>query len=314
MAIDQLAALEVFVAVVEEGSLSQAARRLGKTPSAITKTIAALEQTLGVRLLQRTTRKVVLTEPGQVYLATAHDVLQKLREGERQLAELDRRPRGLLKVTAAQSFGKAVLAGLCAPFGRAYAEVRLEVSLSDRYVDLVGEGFDLAFRMGNYDLPNQIVKPLGSNRSLLCASPTYLARAGWPEEPEQLTGHECLLYRHPMLSTLWHLRQGEREVVVEPRSALSADSYNLLVEAVLDGAGILPCPQWSVVEALERGTLVPLLTDWRFEGAAFGEAQLCAVYPANRRGSPKVQAFIDWVQRRLQEDEARVERVLAPRD
>jgi DNA-binding transcriptional LysR family regulator len=308
---DQFAAVDTFIAVVEEGSLSQAARRLGKTPSAVTKTMAALEQQLGVCLLQRTTRKVVLTERGQLYLATAYEVMQKLREGARQLAELDQTPRGMLKVTAAQSFGRAVLAGLCAPFGQAYPEVKLEVSLSDRYVDLVGEGFDLALRMGNYDLPNQIVKPLGSNRTLLCASPAYLERRGWPQTPEELGNHHCLVYRHPMLSTLWRFSRAGQQVVVEPRGMLSADSYNLLQEAALGGAGILPCPQWSVAEVLERRELVPVLSEWSLASAAFGEEQICAVYPASRRGSPKVKAFIDWVERHLADVGARVERVLA---
>lgn len=307
---DQFSALETFVAVVEEGSLSQAARRLKKTPSAITKIIGALEAELGVCLLERTTRKLVLTEVGQMYLATATEVLQKLRDGTRRLAELDGTPRGVLKVTAAQSFGHAVLGPLCVAFAEHYPDIQLEIFLSDRYVDIVGEGFDLALRMGNYDLPNQIVKTIGSNCSLLCASPEYLARRGRPSRPEELAAHACLAYRHPMLSTLWHLSRDGEQVAVEPRGGLVTDNYDLALQAARDGGGILPCPQWSVVADLESGRLVPLLSEWRFASASFGEAKLCAVYPTSRRGSPKVLALIDWVQSRLAEGEARVARVL----
>lgn len=307
---DQFAALETFVTVVEEGSLSQAARRLNKTPSAITKIIGALEAELGVCLLERTTRKLVLTEVGQMYLATATEVLQTLREGTRRLAELDGTPRGVLKVTAAQSFGHAVLAPLCAAFAQHYPDIQLQVFLSDRYVDIVSEGFDLALRMGNYDLPNQIVKTIGSNRSVLCASPEYLARKGRPTHPDQLAAHTCLMYRHPMLSTLWHLSQYGRELAVEPRGGLVTDSYDLALQAARDGGGILPCLLWSVVGDLESGRLVPLLTDWHFASASFGEAKLCAVYPTSRRGSPKVLALIDWVQEVLVGWEARVAQVI----
>lgn len=308
---DQFAAMETFVAVVEEGSLSQAARRLNKTPSAVTKLIGALEDELGVKLLERTTRRLALTELGQLYLATASEVLQKWRDGTRRLAELDGTPRGALKVTAAQSFGHAVLAPLTAAFSHQYPEIQLEIFLSDRYVDIVGEGFDLALRMGNYELPNQIVKVLGSNRSLLCASPAYLAERGVPQTPEELNAHSCLVFRNPMLSTLWKLSRDGREWAVEPRSPIISDNYNLALQAARDGAGIFACPQWSVVEDLERGALLPLLTEWSFASASFGEDKLCAVYPGSRRGSPKVLALIDWVQRRLAEGEARVARVLA---
>ncbi|MHA7233534.1 LysR family transcriptional regulator, partial [Burkholderia pseudomallei] len=198
--IDLLSALETFVCAVEEGSLSQAARRLAKTPSAVTKAIAGLEATLGVQLLERTTRRLALTESGRLYLATATDVLRRLADGARQLSERDDEPRGLLRVTAAHSFGHAILAPLCAPFAQAFPRVRIELSLSDHYVDIVGEGFDLALRMGNYDLPSQIVKPIGSNRGLLCASPGYLARRGRPTAPADLARHDCVIYRHPTLA------------------------------------------------------------------------------------------------------------------
>ncbi|KVQ92296.1 LysR family transcriptional regulator [Burkholderia ubonensis] len=308
--IDLLSALETFVCAVEEGSLSRAARRLAKTPSAVTKAIAGLEESLGVQLLERTTRRLVLTEGGRLYLATATDVLRRLADGARQLSDHHDEPRGLLRVTAAHSFGHAILAPLCTPFAQAFPHVRIELSLSDHYVDIVGEGFDLALRMGNYDLPNQIVRPIGSNRSLLCASPGYLAQRRKPAMPDELGAHDCVIYRHPTLAGTWTFkRDGERERV-EPTGPIVTDSYDLALAAALGGAGVLPCPQWSVVDALEAGRLVPLLTAWRFESASFGEDRICAAYPASRRGSPKIHRLIEQVEARLAESDARVARVL----
>ncbi len=307
---DRLGALETFIAVVEEGSLSQAARRLDRTPSAVTKNLAALEDAMGARLLERTTRQLRLTEAGQLCLATAYEVTQKFAEGRRRLLERDGAPHGLLKVTCAHSFGRAVLGPLSAGIAAAHPGLQLDIQLSDRYVDIVGEGYDLAFRMGNYELPNQIVRAIGNNRTLLCASPAYLAARGQPATPEALTQHDCLVYRHPMLSTLWHFSRQQEQHAVEPKGAITTDSYNLALQAALDGAGILPCPQWSVTAYLERGELVPLLTNWRFSSASFGDAQLCAVYPASRRGSPKVKVLVEAVEARLAETEARIERLL----
>ncbi|AOK48549.1 MULTISPECIES: LysR family transcriptional regulator [unclassified Burkholderia] len=308
--IDLLSALETFVCAVDEGSLSQAARRLAKTPSAVTKAIAGLEETLGVQLLERTTRKLVLTEGGRLYLATATDVLRRLADGARQLSEHDDEPRGLLRVTAAHSFGHAILAPLCLPFTRAFPRVRIELSLSDHYVDIVGEGYDLALRMGNYDLPSQIVKPIGSNRSLLCASPGYLAQRGRPVAPADLARHDCVIYRHPTLANTWAFdRDGTRERI-EPKGPLATDNYGLALAATLDGAGILPCPQWSVVDALEAGRLVPLLVEWRFESASFGEERICAAYPSSRRGSTKIRRLVERVEAKLADSEARIARAL----
>lgn len=308
--IDLLSALETFVCAVEEGSLSQAARRLAKTPSAVTKAIAGLEATLGVQLLERTTRRLALTESGRLYLATATDVLRRLADGARQLSERDDEPRGLLRVTTAHSFGHAILAPLCAPFAQAFPRVRIELSLSDHYVDIVGEGFDLALRMGNYDLPSQIVKPIGSNRGLLCASPGYLARRGRPTAPADLAQHDCVIYRHPTLANTWTFERGGVRARLEPKGPLVTDDYGLALAAALDGAGVLPRPQWSVVDALEAGRLVPLLVDWRFESASFGEDRICAAYPSSRRGSTKIRRLVERVQARLADSEARVARVL----
>lgn len=237
-------------------------------------------------------------------------MLRRLADGARQLSEHDDEPRGLLRITAAHSFGHAILAPLCTPFAQAFPRVRIELSLSDHYVDIVGDGFDLALRMGNYDLPSQIVKTIGSNRSLLCASPNYLARRGRPVVPAELAQYDCVIYRHPTLASTWTFdRDGTRERI-EPKGPLATDNYALALAATLDGAGVLPCPQWSVVDALEAGRLVPLLTAWRFESASFGEDRICAAYPSSRRGSTKLCRLIERVEAKLADSEARVARVL----
>jgi len=292
LAMDMLAALDAFIAVADTGSLSRAATRLGKTPSAITKAIHGLEASLGVRVLERTTRHVALTEAGRIYLETAGEVQQRLAEARQRIAELDGRPRGLLRLTAPLSYGRAVLAEFGPRFLLRYPEVELNVTLCDRFVDMVAEGFDLALRLGRHDLPNQIVKVVGNNRVLICASPDYLARHATPSSPEQLAEHACLLYRHPMLNPGWLLRRDGRTWQVAPCGPMVSDNYDLLLDATLAGMGIFPCPQWSVIRHIREGRLVPLLSDYEFEGESFGREHVYAAYPSTRRDSPKVRLFV----------------------
>jgi DNA-binding transcriptional LysR family regulator len=174
---DTFQAIQAFIAVAETGSLSRAALKLGKSPSAMTKALNALEASLGTRLLTRSTRQVALTEAGRIYLETASEAMQQLGRVGQRLRELDGEPRGVLRITAPLSFGRAVLSGFCPAFMQRYPEVELDISLADRYVDLVAENYDLALRLGHHDLPGQIAKVIGDNRVMVCASPAYLAFA-----------------------------------------------------------------------------------------------------------------------------------------
>ncbi|AXK40515.1 LysR family transcriptional regulator [Crenobacter cavernae] len=290
---DRLAGLEAFVAVAECGSLSRAATRLGKSPSALTKTITALEDTLGMKLLTRTTRQVTLTPAGRVYLETASEVLMKLSAATRLAAEADGMPRGVLKLTAPVSYGRTVLGGFCPAFIARHPEVSLSVSLCDRFVDIQAEDFDLALRLGRQDLPDHIVREVADNRVWVCASPDYLARAGTPVSPDELKSHACLVFRHPQLNPAWSFVSAGDSVRVVPQGPIESDNFNLLLDAALAGLGILPCPAWSVTGHIREGRLVPLFTPYLFSGESFGQDYVYAVYPKSRRASPKVSAFID---------------------
>lgn len=194
---DKFSSLTMFVASAETGSFSRAAERLGKTPSAVTKAIGLLESELGARLFERTTRSMSLTEAGQLYLDGAREVLERMRETTEEIAQLQHSLRGVLRITAPLLFGPAFLDQACADFLALHPDVRLQVDLSDSYLDLLDGRYDLALRMGNSDLPGLIAQPLAESRIAVCASPLYLARRGTPQHPREVIEHDCLIYRHP---------------------------------------------------------------------------------------------------------------------
>ncbi|MCP8464447.1 LysR substrate-binding domain-containing protein [Pseudomonas sp. ZM23] len=289
---DKFSSLEMFVASAETGSFSRAAERLGKTPSAVTKAIGLLEIELGARLFERTTRSMSLTEAGQLYLDGAREVLARMRETTEEIAQLHHSLRGVLRITGPLIVGPVFLDQACAEFLEQNPDVRLQVDLSDSYLDLLDGRYDLALRMGNSNLPGLIAQPLAQSRIALCASPAYLARRGVPQHPREVAEHDCLVYRHPALDDRWWFEvDGERYST--PRSGrLSSDNQAVLLTACLAGHGLLPCPRWSVLEHLRSGRLVTVLDDFFFEPDTFG-AQILAVYPSNRRATRRIHSFIE---------------------
>ncbi|WP_207885240.1 LysR substrate-binding domain-containing protein [Pseudomonas sp. 30_B] len=296
---DKFSSLEMFVASAETGSFSRAAERLGKTPSAVTKAIGLLESELGARLFERTTRSMSLTEAGQLYLEGAREVLERMRETTEEIAQLHHSLRGVLRVTAPLVFGPAFLDQACADFLSQHPDVRLQVDLSDSYLDLLDGRYDLALRMGNSDLPGLIAQPLAGSRLVVCASPAYLARRGTPTHPHEVIEHECLIYRHPALEDRWWFDLGGERYSTPRHGRLSSDNQEVLLRACLDGHGLLPCPRWSVLEHLRSGRLVTVLDPFYFEPDTFG-AQILAVYPSNRRATRKIHAFIEHLRAALQ--------------
>lgn len=291
---DKLSALSMFVATAEHGSFSRAAEQLGNTPSALTKAVGHLETELGTRLFERSTRRLALTEAGGLYLETARQVLESLREAGEEIGQLQHSLSGTLRLTAPLAFGPAFLNEACAAFLGEHPQLKLQVSLSDSYVDLLDGSVDLALREGRSDLPGMIVKPLAANRSVLCASPAYLARCGEPSTPAQLLEHQVLLYQHAVLDRRWRLSRGAENFSLIPQGRLSSDNHDLLLAACLAGQGLLDCPLWSVQPLLASGQLLQLLPDYQLEPDAFGP-QILALYPSHRRATRKVQAFIDFI-------------------
>jgi DNA-binding transcriptional LysR family regulator len=291
---DKLSALSMFVATAEHGSFSRAAEQLGKTPSALTKAVGHLEDELGSRLFERSTRRLALTEAGNLYLETARQVLECLREAGEEIDQLQHNLTGNLRLTAPLAFGPAFLNEASAAFLVAHPQLKLHVSLSDTYVDLLDSGFDLALREGRGDIPGMIVRPLAHNRSVLCASPAYLARCGTPSTPAQLLEHQALLYQHAALDQRWRFSRGAEQLMVTPQGRLSSDNHDLLLAACLAGQGLMDGPLWSLQPLLGCGQLVQLLADYELEPDAFGP-QILALYPSHRRATRKVQAFIEFM-------------------
>ncbi|MBC9250211.1 LysR family transcriptional regulator [Pseudomonas alcaligenes] len=300
---DKLSALNMFVATAEHGSFSRAAEQLGKTPSALTKAVSHLEAELGARLFERSTRRTVLTEAGQLYLETARQVLQRLREVGEEIGQLQHGLQGSLRITAPLAFGRAFLDAVCADFLEQYPQIKLRIDLCDDFVDLVESGYDLALREGRSDLPGLIARVVGQNRIVLSASPAYLARQPLPLTPETIEQHDWLMYQHPALGRgiWWVERDGQRIGLAHPRlPRLESDNYDLLLASALAGRGVLHTPLWSVAPYLADGRLVPLMSDYQIDPDAFG-SQILAVYPSHRRATGKVLAFIDFLEAYLGE-------------
>lgn len=298
---DTLGALNMFVATAEHGSFSRAAEQLGKTPSALTKAVSHLEAGLGAKLFERSTRRTVLTEAGRLYLETARQVLQRLHEAGEEIGQLQHGLHGNLRLTAPLAFGRAFLDQACAEFLVAHPQIKLRVDLSDTFVDLGDGSYDLALREGRSDLPGLIVKPLGENRIVLCASPAYLAANPVVVTPQTFDHHQWLIYRHPALdpSYWWVSLAGVRMRVPQPQARLLSDNYDLLLANTLLGLGLHACPLWSVQPYLQSGQLLQVMDQYSFDPDAFGPLIL-AVYPSHRRATRKVQAFIDYLAAFLQ--------------
>jgi len=287
--------VEVFVRVVEEGSLTAASQRLGVTTSYASKLVTRLEQRLGLQLLIRTTRKLTLTEAGRVYFERCMGAIQGLEEAEAAAAELNATPTGTLRVTLPTGFGVQFVLGALAEFKGMYPQLKLELVFLDRQVDLIGEGYDVAIRAGELGDPRLIARKLAEASRIVCASASYLARAGTPQTPEELTRHECLLYAYHAMPSRWHMRGPEGEREVEVAGHMVANNALMLVEAAEQGRGLLFIPIFHVAAGLRARRLVHVLPRWHWPMGVF------AVYPPTTRVPNKVRLFVDFMVERLRE-------------
>jgi len=283
--------MRVFSQVVELGSFSKAADHLGLSATAASRHVAELEGHLQTRLLNRTTRRVSLTETGRAFYERCIQVLADLEEAEQEAARAAVVPRGTIKLTCAVNFGVRHLAPTLAEFLAAHAQVGFDVSLSDRTVDLVEEGFDLGIRIGAAGSEHLVARKLGETRLVPCASPAYLARHGAPRSPDDLAGHNCFTYEYVSPRNVWRFRDpagGEHAVRV--RGSLHSNNGDLLAEAAARGAGIVFEPAFIVGPDLRAGRLVPLLQDYMP-----APVPIYAVYPSRKHLSAKVRVFVDFL-------------------
>ncbi|BAI74592.1 transcriptional regulator (plasmid) [Azospirillum sp. B510] len=285
---DRLDDLTVLVEVVDSGSLSAAAERLGLSASAISRRIAQMENRLGTRLLARTTRRIALTDAGATFCLRARAILAALDEAEQSLTETGEEPRGTLRVTMPVMFGQMRVAPLLPSYLRRHPGVSLEVSLSDRVQRLVDEGLDLAIRTGRLADSTLIARRLRPLRRSVVASPDYLERRGVPRSPADLARHDCLTLLSGSGRPEWEFLVGERREVLRPAGGFQADNLWMLRHAAVGGLGLARLADFIVEEDIRAGRLVAVLTDLEVMDEA-----IHAVYPATRHVSPKVRSFIE---------------------
>jgi DNA-binding transcriptional LysR family regulator len=287
--------MQVFAKVVEQGGFARAAARLAISPSACSRHVAELEAHLGTRLLNRTTRRLSLTETGRGYYERCVQLLADLEEAEQAAAESAERPRGTIRLTTAVHFGVRHVAPAIADFMAKHPGVRFDVSLSDRFVDLVEEGYDLAVRIGSTGGENVVARKLGEARIVACASPAYLRAHGTPRRPEDLARHACLLYEHLPVRGTWEFRDREgRTRAVRVAGPLHSNSGDLAAAAAVAGTGIAFEPDFIVGPELRAGRLVPILA--AYEAPA---SPIYAVYPSRRYLPARVRMFVAFLAERF---------------
>lgn len=289
---DPLDGIAAFARVVDSGSFSAAAGRLGISKSAVSAHVQRLEERLGVRLLNRTTRRLSLTEAGAAYYRHCAHILAEAEAAEQAAGALQREPRGTLRISAPSSFGWMHVAPAVPDFLKRYPELAIDITLSPAHVNLVDEGLDLAIRIGVLEDSPLVVRKLAPSRLVLCAAPAYLAARGVPREPRELAGHDCLCTNVLPWGDEWRLAGKDGEVRVAVNARFRSNSAEMLRTAALEGVGIAVLPTWSVAEALGAGALQRVLTAWEPPVST-----IYAAYPGNRLMSMKVRAFVDHLAR-----------------
>lgn len=287
---DKFQEMRVFAGVVDAGSFVGAADALGMSKAAVSRHVSDLEQRLGVRLMQRTTRKLSLTQEGEVFLARCRDILASIEESEAELSTRAASASGLLKVSVPVSFATKHLAPLWSDFLAQHPRLTLDVHLADRVVDLVDEGFDLAVRIARLPDSSLVSRQLAATRLVLCAAPSYLRRRGTPTHPDDLGAHDVIGYS--LLSTpgQWLLQGPDGPVTVKIKPRLWTNNGDISVAAAVRGAGIDLQPTFLIADELADGRLVEVLPGWQAM-----ELGIYAVYPSRKFVLPKVRALVNFL-------------------
>ncbi len=293
---DDLSGIAVFAAVVEAGSFTKAGQRLGLSKSAVSKQITRLEARLGAQLLQRTTRRLSLTEVGRAFYERCRRIVSEAEEAELAVTRLQEAPRGVLRLSAPVSFGLEYLGRALPDFMERFPEVQIDMECADRTVDLVEEGFDLAVRIGWLADSSLVARRIAPCRRAVMAAPDYLAAHGTPRHPDELAGHACLTYSYLQRGQQWDFVDPEngRTFSVGVSGPMHANNGHMLADAAAAGRGVIWGPTFICRRALREGRLVPILEDYEAPSIA-----IHAVYPPNRHLSAKVRSFIDFLVERF---------------
>ena len=285
---DELAAL---LAVAREGSFVAAAATLQRHSTIISKRIALMERRLGVRLLERTTRRVRLTEAGERLAERFRIATEAILEAEQEASATSIELRGRLRLAFPAAMGRQWLAPVLPAFALRYPGLEIDVDYAERHVDLVGEGFDAALRLGTLGDSRLVARKLGDHRIVLGASPVYLERRGVPGSPYALADHNLLRYSGPVLTPEWRMRRGRLREAVLPVGNYRSNDIDALLEAARQGVGIVGFGDWSMARDFAAGTLVPVLPEWQFEG----DEGIYLVRPSGRFTPARTEAFIRWI-------------------
>lgn len=280
--------LDIFARVARTGNMSAAGREMGLSPAVISKRISLLEERLGARLFQRTTRQLTLTETGEGYFKRVVDILSLVEEAEDFVSRRNTKPRGLLKVTAPTSFTRLHIAPYLSEFGNRFPDIELDFHLTDNFVDIIREGFDVAIRIGELQDSSLVARKLAPDNRVICAAPSYLDRHGMPNTLGQLESHVCL---SAGAQELWRLEGPEGQQQLRVKGNIRSNSSELVREALLAGLGIGLRGTWEVGKELASGALQVVLPQYR--GSSSGA--IWAVYPSREFMPAKVNAFIEFL-------------------
>lgn len=286
-----LSYIETFSAVVEEGSFTAAAETLGISKPVVSKQISQLEKHLGVQLLQRTTRRLHLTQPGEVFASYSQRIMLDVREAEQSVLPMQSEPQGRLRISVPESLAMSLLPETMLSFQQRYPKLELDIRVSGRFVDLVEEGIDVALRFGNLEDSTLIARLLMTCNFQVCLSPDYFKRYGAPNHPHDLSEHNCLVYTQSSKPETWVFKEKDgKDIKVKVKGNLRSDAGALLMESALSGNGILIAPTYMVANALSNGRLVTVLDDYCHDATG-----LYAIYPYSKLVSSKVRAFVDYL-------------------
>lgn len=292
---DKFESIRAFTQVVVSGGFAAAARDMGLSRSAVNKLVIGLENELGVQLLHRSTRVVTPTETGLAFYERCIEILASLEEAERSVTQLHEEPRGRLRVNAPMSFGTMHLAPALADFLVQYPDLQVQLTLNDRFIDPIEEGFDVTVRIAQpQQTASLIVHSLAPAQRVLCAAPTYLETHGTPSHPNELHHHSCLHYGQLAVENQWTLRRGDGEYTVSVNGVLCSNNGEVLRDAAVRGLGITLLPRFLVGEELQRSTLQLVLPDYHPS-----ELSIYVIYPVNRHLSTKIRLLVDFFQERF---------------
>lgn len=293
---DTLADIRFFLLLAKLGSLKAAAQELNISTPAASRRLANLEKRLGVRVLNRTTRRITVTQEGEVFLEEGSRILREMEELVQRIAKGSATPKGLLKINATFGFGRQIVAPIISDFVERYPEVDVQLQLTDRPMNLFDDGIDICIRFGNIPDARLSARRIATNRRLLCASPSYLKRFGMPQTPVDLQQHRCIVIRESDAAYgTWHFNQGSLQETVKVRGPVTTNDGETAVAWALSGNGVLLRSEWNIAPYLRSGRLREVMADWQLP-----PADIYAVFPMKHYLSAKIRAFVDYLSDSLQ--------------